>query len=420
MTSARRGWERTERLQTPAIESRHDRAALRLRAYRARDRFRLPSYSARGFQAIALLPLALLVSVLLAVPGCRQRDPIAELESRHARVEKDESGRVVSVDFSGRPVDEGAIRLLGQFQHLKSLNLSLCGTSDEVLAHLHDRGGLEELDLTDNPITDASLKTLAGFGELHTLNLAGTRITDAGLVHLKVLPSLNSLNLSRTKIADAGLEQLGSLEKLEKLDLSATYLTDNGLSHLRGLKNLKEINLSSTNVTDRGLRHLRKLSGLTALYLADSYLTDAGLVHLMPLESLMVLDLDNTVVTEAGTSRLQAALPRCRIDWHNEAAIQALFRAAREKDIRARRDLLTTFTSRTRAGVPLLVEALEDEDPRVRIVAAVALEKIGAEAKPAIPALTDALDDEDEFVQKAARAAIDTIQSEIAEKVTHP
>lgn len=62
-----------------------------------------------------------------------------------------------------------------------------------------------------------------------------------------------------------------------------------------------------------------------------------------------------------------------------------------------------------RGNVPLLVGALRDPDPRVRDGAALALERLEADAVTAVPALLKSLEDEVEFVRERALNALGAI-----------
>jgi HEAT repeat protein len=63
-------------------------------------------------------------------------------------------------------------------------------------------------------------------------------------------------------------------------------------------------------------------------------------------------------------------------------------------------------------AVPALAKALKDKDVRVRAVVALALGKIGPAAKAAIPSLKEASKDGDARVRKAATAALEAIKKE--------
>jgi HEAT repeat protein len=64
----------------------------------------------------------------------------------------------------------------------------------------------------------------------------------------------------------------------------------------------------------------------------------------------------------------------------------------------------------TKDDVPKLIKELKDKDEIVRLKAAKALGKLGADAKDAIPALTEALKDSDEDVRSVAKQALAKIK----------
>ena len=152
-------------------------------------------------------------------------------------------------------------------------------------------------------------------GKPVTVILVKSKITDAGLVHLKYLTKLQNLYLGGSSVTDAGLVHLKGLTKLQELTLGETKITDAGLVHLKRLTKLKLLDLAFTKVSDAGLVHLKGLTNLQGLYLSDTKVTDAGLVHLKGLTKLQGLDLNDSKVTATGVKKLQAALPKCEINW---------------------------------------------------------------------------------------------------------
>lgn len=120
------------------------------------------------------------------------------------------------------------------------------------------------VNLSDIPITDASLACLNSLPHLqaidlgHTKKLARPTITDAGLTHLKGLSHLQSLNLDGTKITDAGMTQLAALTQFRTLKLRDTTITDAGLMYLSALHQLQTLNLEGANVTPPAVRMLRR------------------------------------------------------------------------------------------------------------------------------------------------------------------
>ena len=73
------------------------------------------------------------------------------------------------------------------------------------------------------------------------------------------------------------------------------------------------VNWSNTQVVDAALQNLTRLSQLQELGLEETRVTDAGLENLKGLNQLRLLWLTGTEVTDEGVTKLQQALPNCRI-----------------------------------------------------------------------------------------------------------
>jgi hypothetical protein len=91
--------------------------------------------------------------------------------------------------------------------------------------------------------------------------------------------------------------------------------TDADLAKLATLKDLQILDLDVTKVTDAGLAELKKLTNLRTLNLEKTEgITDAAVDHLKELKTLERLNLRGTGVSDAGVTKLQAALPACKIE----------------------------------------------------------------------------------------------------------
>lgn len=133
------------------------------------------------------------------------------------------------------------------------------GKEGEFRRDLSDPGKpVIELELPSS-ITDASLASLRGLSKLQKLSLHGCRrVTDQGLIHLRQLVQLQQLDLSDTPVSDAGLEHLAGLSQLRVLNLARTQVSDAGLTALAELPALKSVDLTKTRVTALGLANLKQ------------------------------------------------------------------------------------------------------------------------------------------------------------------
>jgi hypothetical protein len=190
--------------------------------------------------------------------------------------------------------------------------------SDEVLSHLDGLPRLEALLLHGQQASDGGLANVGRLANLRMLYIwNGTKVTDAGVAHLAGCRRLEYLHLSESKLGDDGLKVLSELPRLKKLSLQGNFCTDAGLAHLAKMQQLTELWIGETGfrnrfITDAGVAHLAKLPKLEELELQSTSVTNAGLVHLEGMKNLKFLCLGGSKVTD--TSRLQAALPGCKID----------------------------------------------------------------------------------------------------------
>ena len=106
------------------------------------------------------------------------------------------------------------------------------------------------------------------------------------------LRTVDNVDLDWATVSDAEFDQIiTGLPHTKYLSLVwCRQLTDAGLEIFKGLNQLQQLDLSKTNVTDAGLEHLKGLN------------------------RLIWVDLSHTQVTEEGVSKLQKALPNCKIE----------------------------------------------------------------------------------------------------------
>ena len=121
-------------------------------------------------------------------------------------------------------------------QHnLANLELSQQPITDASLVLAQRNPNLTHLDLADTAVTDEGLRLLAGLTKLEFLHLERTRITSAGLQHLSALPQLQYLYLQGTAVDDSALLQLGKFPELQQLHLTKGQLTAEAMSQLERL-----------------------------------------------------------------------------------------------------------------------------------------------------------------------------------------
>ena len=123
-------------------------------------------------------------------------------------------------------------------------------------------GNMYQLDCANIKIPADLLKHLGQFKHLKNLNLSATDVTDKDLVYVKSLTKLNSLNLSRNPIQGTGLNNLSEMTALGTLNLSSTSLNDQSVRHLENINHLKKIrvlNLENTSLTTKDYERVGRL-----------------------------------------------------------------------------------------------------------------------------------------------------------------
>ena len=191
----------------------------------------------------------------------------------------------------GKHLDPSALfSLLSSFGHdLKRLDLSGCCLRYLEEEYFERLSGLEELNLSNNPLQDLDLEFLEHMC-LKKLDLSGCGLTGQDLEGLKYLRGLEDLNLSNNPLDSIKLYSLKSMPGLRTLDISGCDLTDkdlkdfalwdgveelnlsnNALSHmLQYPENLKKLNLSGCCLT-KWPSGLRRCSSLEELDLSNNF-----------------------------------------------------------------------------------------------------------------------------------------------------
>lgn len=183
---------------------------------------------------------------------------------------------------------------------------------------------LEDLFLTDLPITDADLAYLAPLSKLRTLMLKGTKVGDKGVATLSPLKQLRSLNLQGTAVTGSGLAKLTGFDQLRSLSLAETAFDDAGAAVMPVFKALEALLLNNTKLTDAGLDKLPVQPALQQLSLAATAITDASVVGLARIPSLRQVWLTDTKVTKTGLQKLKETLLTCKFSFGTAAAPQRL------------------------------------------------------------------------------------------------
>lgn len=197
---------------------------------------------------------------------------------------------------------------LSKLPFLKSLTMD--GMEFDNLSVMSGLTALEELILSDMPLSDSDLKTIAALPNLKflamvqcslssiaplaeakgltALNIGGNTIRD--LSALESMAELTHLYLNHNAVTD--LNSLSKLKRLEVLDLSFNSITTP--APLSGCIKLRELDLSNNSLTD--LDGIGQLNALEKLSLMFTGLTDVSSIAANT--SLTDLNISNNSLTD--------------------------------------------------------------------------------------------------------------------------
>jgi hypothetical protein len=154
-------------------------------------------------------------------------------------------------------------------------------------------------------------------GRITYVDLQGADIGDRDLERVGRLTAVRHLNISgNNDVTDVGLKHISNLKDLEYLDIGFTGITDDGLPHVASLPRLRSLLLNGLDegLTDKGVAALGSLSRLEELRLNSANVTDKSVDTLLTLKALKSLDISQTKITDEGARKLQAGLPKCKIE----------------------------------------------------------------------------------------------------------
>lgn len=258
----------------------------------------------------------------LALVGCNQSNPPADVQSQPVAVAKEQAKLqpapsepkvantdrvaaewVLQVDGSiraeidgvsheikkGEKLPDGEVKLL-------AIDLRNCPrATDDGRDYLRRLSGLQELVINDTA-NIRNLDFLADMTGLEVLNSEGQSllVTDKNLVHIK------------------GMTNLKTLIVVSQVQTNSE-LTDKVFAVVKDLKQLKKLRLCNCNITDEGLRLLDGQESLRSVDFWKTNVGDDGIVSLASLPKLEQVAVQGTRVTDAGVKEFQAKAPKCRV-----------------------------------------------------------------------------------------------------------
>ena len=203
---------------------------------------------------------------------------------------------------------------------LSELSLGKCPIVDEALKELGKFNQLRSLNLESTKITDAGMGALSSLKQLNLLNVRGTNVTAAGLAALKGAPITNlGYGISMDDFTSQAPQVAALFPKLEKLSLprDGKHSPEDWPKIAQAMPQVKELTLWSTSFTDASCEGIDAMPALEGLDLTYAQLTDAGIVHLSRVKKLRWLKIKDAKLTDtgldtlAGMKKLQSvALPK--------------------------------------------------------------------------------------------------------------
>jgi internalin A len=183
----------------------------------------------RHVKTIAELPTQAFRLAAVELPGTRASLDQLILAMKHRGLD-----RLVSIDLSNTPLDDGDVDRLQSPPTVRALSVAGTHVTDKCLAHLK------------------------GWQALERLNINGTAIHGSGLLHLQSLPALRDLYLGGPNVNELFLVELSGLKQLERLGLSKCTLSTHALKTLAQLTQLRELDLSEIKIEPKQLADLQK------------------------------------------------------------------------------------------------------------------------------------------------------------------
>ena len=222
-----------------------------------------------------------------------------------------------AVRLSGTNVTDAGIAALLALPRLQELDVRNCrGVGPATFERLPAKKSLRVLKIGGEKIDDAVLAIVGRMDQLTGLSLDNCAISDLGVAKLANLPLDNFTIYQCAKVTDAGVEVVARMDNLTQLTLRDVGVRGTVLRKLPKPERLVALNLSQSKISDAEIELLATLSHLETLVLIGTSITDASVEGLSKLTSLKSLDVTQSGLTSAGVAKLQAALPKCQIQFN--------------------------------------------------------------------------------------------------------
>jgi Leucine-rich repeat (LRR) protein len=219
--------------------------------------------------------------------------------------------------LSGTNVTDAGVAKLLALPRLTELDVRNCrGVGKATFERLAEKKSLRVLKIGGEQVDDAVLEIIGKLDQVTGLSLDNCAISDVGVAKLANLPLDNLTIYQCAQVTDEGAAIIAGMDKLTQLTLRDVGVQGAVLTKLPKPDKLVSLNLAQSKISDAQLEIVAGLTNLETLVLINTAITDAAVEPLKKLTKLKSLDLTQTGMTNEGVQKLQAALPKCNVQFN--------------------------------------------------------------------------------------------------------
>jgi hypothetical protein len=170
---------------------------------------------------------------------------------------------------------------------------------------------------SEEPLPKAEIAVLQRLPHLRTLDLGNNVwVNDAVVRPICRIQTLRAVRIGGTSATRAVVAELKALPELSELYASDLGFQADDILALSACPKLGSLQLDNTPLPAQGIAHFAKFVNLGYLYMRYEPIDEAGLKALEALQDLRHLNISGSGITAERVVTLQAALPRCKLEWN--------------------------------------------------------------------------------------------------------
>lgn len=223
-------------------------------------------------------------------------------------------GQLLSLELSGKNLDESFFRLLPGAPQLQSVALWSCTFDPMLLAYFGKCKKLQYPSLQGCSIDDRTMVFLKPL-EIGTLNVNDTKVTSSGLILLGAQPRLSGIGMQSTTFYAQDAQRMNEqFPNLRSIGMSYIKLGTPELRTIQEFKNLRHVDLRGVQFDQPGMfQAILEWKQIEGINLSWTALDDSSLVKLSKLPNLKRIDCLGCKVTFDGYKRSTASRPDIEI-----------------------------------------------------------------------------------------------------------